>query len=300
MQGTFDLPPETVAQVRHAVGMIRLGPLIASGPDTIPVPKTAQARARALDRQYAAKVAGHSNIHSLTQAWVSNNPLSTVLDQTLFTRLVCDITERVSRDWFSQNETNEDGVESSKLAMAVKTVAIHVRQSWEQYDNYHVSPRFSAAEDCIIEDLKSRGLFSWLSSAATIPFEEHDVDTSVRDAETLVFILRRSTALCPAFARAVGAHLLTQSIITETGNGRRMDHRRSYSIFENAFNALCDVLSKHEASIEGIVKRDIVDLQSSCITATYDCDYSAPAALGDSDPRPGPTDMPPGMWPLVV
>lgn len=257
MQGTFDLPPETAQEVKKAVKRIRLG--IHNTGSTLP--KTVSDKDRRLcndamwlDRTYAAKVCGHSNKDSITQGWVSQNPNSTELDQTLFTTLVSEIVERTSRDLFSAQLYDEDDATAikkmSEIGKSIKAVSMHVRIAWEEFDNYHVSPCFRAAEDCIVQDLIGRGFFGWLDLTVTI---DASVDKDLRRRrESLIFVLRRCTALNHAFARTVGAHLLTQQLIT-VNRGSMMEHRRSYNIFENAFNALCVLIGQHDEDIMELV-----------------------------------------------
>ena len=144
MQGTFELPPETAQQVKAAVKRIRLGPIYShdgsiSVTTLTPAQNALYGEAMALDRTYASKVCGHSNKDSITQGWVSQNPNSTELDQTLFTTLVSEIVDRTSRDLFSaQLDADEDNQAISKMSVIgkrIKAVSMHVRYAWEEYDN---------------------------------------------------------------------------------------------------------------------------------------------------------------------
>ena len=68
-------------------------------------------------------------------------------------------------------------------------------------------------------------------------------------------MLRRHPTFSGPFARTVGAHILTQTLV---GNNRSSitEHDRSYKIFSNSFQALHTLLRHHKTTVQYLIDRD--------------------------------------------
>lgn len=302
MQGSF-LPTDT--EIRRIVQSVRLGP--AQPPDiapalgphvpnavvTIPRADPEFDAARRLDRAYVHKVVGHAMLIDISKAWVSDNPASTTLDQTLFAKLLTELLDRVS-----QRDLHEISINKKRardIGHNVRHLTKELREAWEEFDNFYVSAQIQSAEDCVVQDLRIRGYFQSLLHSVNAT----DNQTGHGQWRDLVFVLRRSCGTCVEFARAVGAHILTHSLVANNRSSI-VEHNRSYTIFENAFAGLEAAVAADSDAIMRVVHEEWQNGTRTELTADYYSDtkhrLQKMEATKKVEPEQDAVDTNRGMW----